>query len=176
MRPPGRGESFDSLLDTPDSPTEGRTPPLEVITLESSSPAAPGPDGRPMEVITLESSSPASPGPDGQPIFSPVPMEKAQDHENCPVEELLSPEAQNPRTPGMVRRHDLNEDNLFIYDESIKYFRAIKESYQDKVGNPELGKAIVVEEPDQRRTSLLELAGVIKDLFKDIEDDDTDQQ
>ena len=129
-----------------------------------------------MEVITLESSSPASPGPDGQPIFSPVPMEKAQDHENCPVEELLSPEAQNPRTPGMVRRHDLNEDNLFIYDESIKYFRAIKESYQDKVGNPELGKAIVVEEPDQRRTSLLELAGVIKDLFKDIEDDDTDQQ
>ena len=88
----------------------------------------------------------------------------------------MSPEAQDPRSPGMVRRHDLNEDDLFIYNESIKYFEAIKASYQDQVGNPELGQAIVVDEPDQRRTSLLELASVIMDLFKDVEEDDTDER
>lgn len=44
------------------------------------------------------------------------------------------------------------------------------------MGNHELSQAIVEEEPDQRRTSLLELAGVIKNLFKDIEEDDTDER
>ena len=155
MRPRGGEESSDSLLDTPDSPMESQTSPLTVITQESS---------------------PASPGLDGQPIFSTEPMEEAQDHESCPVEELLSPETQNRKSPGMISRHDINKDEIFIYDESIKYFKAIKESYEDKVGNHELSQAIVEEEPDQRRTSLLELAGVIKNLFKDIEEDDTDER
>ena len=109
MRPPGQGESFDSILDTPDSPPEGQQPS--------------------MGVITLESSSPASPGLDGQPVFSPLPMEVSNDHEDFSVEELLSPEAQKPRSPGMVRRHDLSEDELFIYKKNLEYFEAIKTSY-----------------------------------------------
>ena len=113
MRPPGEHELFDSILDTPDSPPDGQQPS--------------------MEVITLDSSSPTSPGPNGQPVFSPMPMEVSQDHEDFSVEELLSPEAQKPRSPGMVRRHDLSEDELFIYKKNLEYFEAIKTSYQNQV-------------------------------------------
>ena len=158
MRPqgPGPGESFDALLDTPDSPTEGIHPPTTVITLESS--------------------SPASPGPDGGPVFSPSPMEVPTDHEDASVEELLSPEAQKPESPGMVKRHDVSDGEIFIFKKNLEYFEAIKTSYQNQVGNPELGQAVIMEEPDQKRTSLLELANVIKDLFKENEENNTEEK
>ena len=63
-------------------------------------------------------------------------MEVSQEHENFSIEALLS--------PGMVRRSNFNEDEVYMYDEHIQFFEAIKTSFEDQVGNPGLGQAIVV--------------------------------
>ena len=136
MKPPDETEPFDSILDTTDSP-----------------PARPQIS---MGVITIDSSSPASPGPSGQQVVSPTPMEVSEDHENFQIEDLLSPEAQQTRSPGMLRRHDPKEEDVFIYRDNIEFFEAIKKSYQNQEGNPNLGQGIVIEDPDQKGASLLE--------------------
>ena len=154
--PPDETEPFDSILDSPDSPPAGHQ--------ES------------MGVITLDSSSPTSPEPSGQQVFSPTPMEMSEDQEDFQIDDLLSPEAQQPRSPGMLKRHDFKEEDLFIYNENIEYFEALKASFQNQEGNPNLGQSIVIEDPDQRRTSLHELAKVIKDLFREGEEDNTEDR
>ena len=157
MRPhgPGPGESFDALLDTADSPPEGMNPSSTVITVLSS---------------------PTSPEPGGGPVFSPSPMELPQDHEDASVEELLSPEAKKRESPGMVKRHDVSESEIFIFKNNLEYFEAITTSYQIQMGNSDLGQAVIMEEPDQKRTSILKLANVVKDLFKENEENDTEEK
>ena len=92
MRTPGEDELFDSILDDPGSPPDNQ------------------PQSPPEEVITL-GSSPTSPGPNGQATFSPIssPMEVSQEHEDFSIEALLS--------PGMVRRSNCNEDEIYMYEE-----------------------------------------------------------
>ena len=145
MKPPDETEPFDSILDTPDSP-----------------PARPQTS---MGVITIDSSSPTSPGPSGHQVVSPTPMDVSE--EDFQLEDLLSPEAQQTRSPGMLRRHDPKEEDMVIYRNDIEFFEALKNSYQNQEGNPNLGQGIVIEDPDQKGASLLELAKVIKDLFRE---------
>ena len=145
MKPPDETEPFDSILDTPDSP-----------------PARPQTS---MGVITIDSSSPTSPGPSGQQVVSPTPMDVSE--EDFQLEDLLSPEAQQTRSPGMLMRHDPREEDMVIYRNDIEFFETLKSSYQNQEGNPNLGQGIVIEDPDQKGASLLELAKVIKDLFRE---------
>ena len=130
MKPPDGTEPFDSILDSPDSPP---------VRPQTS-----------MGVITIDSSSPTSPGPSGHQVVSPTPMEVSEDHEDFQLEDLLSPEAQQARSPGMLRRHDPKEEDVIIYRENIEFFEALKDSYQNQEGNPNLGQSIVIEDPDQK--------------------------
>ena len=96
-------------------------------------------------------------------------MEVSQGHEDLSIDALLS--------PGMVRRSGCDEEEIYMYEEHLQFFEAIKTSFQDQVGNPTLGQAMVVEHQDQKMATLLELAKVIKNLFKDIkEEDDEDRK
>ena len=151
MRTPGE-DLFDSILDEPDSLPEGQ------------------PQSPPQQAVITVESSPTSPEPDGQATFSPIssPMEVSQEHEEFSIDALLS--------PGMVKRSGCDEDEMYVYEEHIQFFEAIKTSFKDKVGNPELSQAMVVEHQDQRMTTLLELAKVIKNLFKDIEEEDDEDR
>ena len=92
MRTPGE-DLFDSILDEPDSLPEGQ------------------PQSPPEQAVITLGSSPTSPGPNGQATFSPIssPMEVSQEHEDFSIEALLS--------PGMVRRSNCNEDEIYMYEE-----------------------------------------------------------
>ena len=156
MAPPGEPD-YDSILDSPDSPPndQPQSPPDAVITL-SSSPASPG--YRAPSPVYSRSSSPCN-------------MEVGQEHsEDYSIGGLLSPEK--------AKQTSYNEDAVFIFDEDMKFFEATKESFEAKVGNPELCQAIITEQPNQRRELLLELANLVKNLFRnvDLEGDDEERK
>ena len=132
MPPPGEADD-DSILDSPDSPPndQQQSPPEAVITL-SSSPASPGP--RASSPTYSRSSSPCI-------------MEVGQEHsEDCYIGKLSSPEK--------TKQTSYNEDEVFIFEEDMKFFEAIQKSFEAKIGNPEICQAVVIEQPNQRRELL----------------------
>ena len=132
MPAPGEADD-DSILDSPDSPPndQQQSPPDAVITL-SSSPASPGS---------------RAPSPAYSRSSSPCNMEVGKENsEDYSIGGLLSPEK--------AKQTSYNEDEVFIFEEDMKFFEAIKKSFEAKIGNPEICQAVVIEQPNQRRELL----------------------
>ena len=69
-----------------------------------------------------------------------------------------------------------NEDKVFIFEEELKFYEAITKSFEAKIGNPEICQAVVIEQPNQRRELLRELANLVKNLFRDVDLEGDDEE
>ena len=117
---------FDCILDSPDSLPQSLLEAIITLGLPPVSPLnkAPSP-------VYSRSSSPSQ-------------MEvKEENPEDYSVGGLLSPE--RPKASNM-------EDEVFIFDEDMKYFESIKESFETRVGNPEVCQAIVNGQPKKKKS------------------------
>ena len=61
-----------------------------------------------------------------------------------------------------TKQTSYNGDKVFIFEEELKFFEAITKSFEAKIGNPEICQAVVIEQPNQRRELLRELANLVK--------------